>query len=410
MIRPFTGVRARRTVVALWTASSALLLSGLGAVPAAASGGTVTETGWIPLGCNIAGSADATNTNFTGGVGVHIATALKATHPVNLTPGETFKLTAVSAVQVVPPAAQTSGAVFGPVNGFEGVVTDFENNLANATSNFSPGSSNGGLQVNQVQALQPTNDDTIPPGTGVTTTGDDKAFVSPDASDPSPIDMWAEQGSPAGSAPVPATDPSRQHVYSFGPIPINSSGSATVNAYGPAPGENGGPNVTDGIPRPLGTGLTVGGPVNHFTTTGTAGQNVVMDVGDSTRHVTNTISHVSNAPLIALAIIAFNDPTPPTHHAGVDPGTWGSTLPVACGVDNSPSPLPPPAPGYCTNAPGTLPDVPTGCFVAKFTIPIVSGTVVPEAPIAVLLPLAGLLVVGTWLVYRRRQATTGEVS
>jgi hypothetical protein len=410
MIRPFTGVRARRTIYAFWTVSAALLMSGLGAVPAAASGGTTTETGWLPLGCNIAGSVDTTNTNYSGGIGVHIATALKATHPTNLHPGETFTLTGVSAVQVVPPPAQTSGAVFGPVNGFEGIVSDFENVLTNATSNFNGTSTNGGLQVNQVRALQPTNDDTIPGGTHVTTTGDDKAFVSPDTSDPSPIDMWAEQ-----TTPVPASDPQRHGVFSFGPIPINSSGSATMNAYGPAPGENGGPNVTDGIPRPIGTGLTVGGPVNHFTTTGVVGTNVVLDVGDSTRHVTNSIGKFTNEPLVALATIAFNDPTPPQKHQGVDPGTWGSTLPVACGTDNSNSPpsqlpLPPPAPGYCTNAPGTLPDVPTGCFVKAFTIPIVSGTVVPEAPIAVLLPLAGLLVVGTWLVYRRREAVGSQQS
>jgi hypothetical protein len=401
MMRSSRDVRVRRTLFALWATSASLLMSGLGATPAAASGGTISETAWIPLGCNVATNPIDTNHTYTGGIGTHIATALAATHPKNLNVGESFVLTGVSAAQVIPPASQKAGAVFGPVNGFEGVVSDFENNLTNATSNFSPGSSNAGKQVNQVQALQPTNDDAVPGGTGGVP--DDKSFVSPDASDPSPNDMWSD-ASPA----VPASDPRRQHLFSFGPIPIDSS-TATVNAYGPAPGQDGGPTPTSGTRRPLGTGLQVGKVANKFSTTGLAGQMVVMDVGDSTRFVTNSAGGYTMIPFAAFASISFNDPRPPQKHQGTIPGTWGVILDVACGVDNTVKAIAPPTPGYCTNAPGTLPDVPAGCFVKNFTIPINTGTQVPEAPLAIMLPLVGLLVAGTWLAHRRRSATAREL-
>jgi hypothetical protein len=397
MMRSSGGVRARRTMFALWATSASLLMSGLGATPAAASGGTTSETAWIPLGCNIlTNPIDATNT-YTGGIGTHIATAVATTHPKNLNVGESFVLTGVSAVQVVPPSSQLAANAFGPVNGFEGIVSDFENNLTNATSNFSPGSSNAGKQLNQVQALQPTNDDAVPGGTGGVP--DNKSFVSPDAADPSPLDMWVDQSLTA--------DVRRQHVFSFGPIPIKSDGTATGNAYGPAPGQDGGLTPTSGTPRPLGTGLQVGKVTNKFTTTGLAGQMVVMDVGDSTRFVTNSIGGYTRLPFAAYANVSFNDPRPPQKHQGTMPGSWTVILNVACGVDNTVKAIAPPTPGYCTNAPGTLPDVPTGCFVKNFTIPINTGTQVPEAPIAIMLPLAGLLVAGTWLVYRRRSDTSG---
>jgi hypothetical protein len=57
--------------------------------------------------------------------------------------------------------------------------------------------------------------------------------------------------------------------------------------------------------------------------------------------------------------------------------------------------------GNANPNPCTAPNTPTGCYVEAFIIPIVAGTVVPEAPLAVMLPLAGLLVAGIWLAYRR---------
>jgi hypothetical protein len=364
MKRPYSWLRGRRPLIALGialeTALISVLISGLGTTPAAAAA-TVTETAWIPLGCDIAvGPIDANNT-YNGGIGVHMATALRATHAATLRPGETFSLTGVSAVQVVPPDVQAGGAAFGPVNGFEGILSDFESTLTNATSNFVPGSSNGGKQLNQVQALQPPNDDAASGGTGGVP--DNKSYVSPDASDPSPLDVWADQGLSA--------DQRRQRVFSFGPIPIKSDGSATGNAYGPAPGQDGGPSVTSGTPRPLGTGLTLGGPANHFAVNaGTGGQNVVLDAGDATRFVTNSIFGFNKLTFVGYELFSINDPTPPQKHQGTIPGSWSSLLDVACGLDTTPGALAPPAPGYCTNSPGTLPDVPAGCFVKTLTIPI----------------------------------------
>ena len=363
MRRRLTWPQGKRSALALGlvlnVALVSLLMSATGAIPAAASASTVTETAWVPLGCNIlTNPIDGTNT-YTGGIGVHIAAAVQATHPDSLTVGQVFSLTGVKAIQVVPPASQTAGSAFGPVNSFEGVVTDFENNLSNATSSFSPGSSNAGHQVNQVAAVQPPNAGAIGPGTGGIP--DDKAYVSPDLGDPSPIDMWADQ-----SPPVPASDARRQHVFSFGPIPIKSDGTASANAYGPAPGSGGGPLTTDGVGRPVAGGLTVA----PFTTTGSAGQNVVIDVGDSTRFVTNAGGGYTHIPLVALAVIAFNDPTAPQAHATNPPGTWKLALNVACGLDNTVNLITPPAPGYCTNTPGTQPNVPSGCYVHNYTIPI----------------------------------------
>src|ERR1700730_19354726 len=252
MIRLLTGVRTLRTMFALWMSAALLLLSGLGAVPAHAAG-SVTETGWIPLGCDINGNKDA-NGNYTAGIQAHIGTALKVTHDATLTPGQTFHLTGVSAFQIVPPNAQTAGwASFGNGDAFAGVVTEFMNTLtpftmldvslstaapittitvkplpqglpngatihlhsanaanvyqnqdfvlsaaavfgqtalsvvsntpnfaylrnntqvtstgftATATSNFSPGSTNGGALIDQVAALQPPNTDALAGGTG----------------------------------------------------------------------------------------------------------------------------------------------------------------------------------------------------------------------------------------------------
>ena len=443
MIRLLTGVRGLRTLFALWTSSALLVLSGLGAVPAHAAG-SVTETAWIPLACNINGAVDASG-NGTGGIPAHIGTALKVTHDATLTPGQTFNLTGVSAFQIVPPAAQSAGYFsFGMGDAFAGVVTQFINqmhpftmlttslstaapitslsvkqltaplpngatvtlksaNAANAyqtqnfvlsaaaalgattlsvvsqtpnfaylnnntqitstsfpdtaTSNFSPGSTNGGTLIDQVAALQPPNTDALAGGTGgvsttltaalasaavvttinvaalpaaiplntaitlnpsgttgtnsqtqtlaaaaaagatsltfqsfttiaaypvgtAVTSPDNKAFVSPDATDAAPGQWWSDNLTPQSNV-------IRQHDFSFGPIPVRGPSDPLGQpvAFGPAPGVGGGidPNIAnDGTPKPAG-GLTVGtlGPSSTFTVTGTAGQNVVLLVGDT---------------------------------------------------------------------------------------------------------------------------------
>src|ERR1700737_183953 len=102
MRRPFRGLRGRRPLftagILFNTALIGLAMSTLGATPAAAAGPNVTETAWIPLHCNIGGPS--------GGPAVHIAVALKATHPSSLNPNENFRLKNSSAVRVLPPPPQ----------------------------------------------------------------------------------------------------------------------------------------------------------------------------------------------------------------------------------------------------------------------------------------------------------------
>jgi hypothetical protein len=216
------------------------------------------------------------------------------------------------------------------------------------------------------------------PGTGVTAP-DDKAYVSPDASNPAPGQVWSDNlvAGPSG-------------VYTFGPIPVAPNTGPQPTSFGPAPGVGGGtdPNVAnDGTPKPNG-GLTVGtlGPSSTFTVTGVPGEAVVLLAGDTTRMVNFGASYAG--PLIASATVAFHDGTT---------GKYQSTFPVACAFEQAPTV----ANGNANPNPCTAPNTPTGCYVEAFIIPIVAGTVVPEAPLAVMLPLAGLLVAGIWLAYRR---------
>jgi hypothetical protein len=108
MMRSSSGVRVRRTMFALWATSASLLRSGFGATPAAASGGTLTKTAWIPLGCNVATNPIDANNTYTGGSGLTSPPPSLRLIPKNLNVGESFVLTGVSAVQVVPPGSQTA--------------------------------------------------------------------------------------------------------------------------------------------------------------------------------------------------------------------------------------------------------------------------------------------------------------
>ena len=98
---------------------------------------------------------------------------------------------------------------------------------------------------------------------------------------------------------------------------------------------------------------------------------------------------------MAAATIFFHNPTS---------GSWGPSFPVACAYETTPVA----ANGNQNPLPCTSQNVPSGCYAQAFIIPIVSGTVVPEAPFAIMLPLAGALVVMTWLVYRRRRDISSE--
>jgi hypothetical protein len=332
-----------------------------------------------------------------------------------------------------------------------------------ATSNFTPGSTNAGTLIDQVAALQLPNTDAQPGGTGststtltaalanatagvttlnvaalpaaipintavtlnpsgvtgtssqtqtlsvaaaagattltfqpfttisaypvgtVVSTPTDKAYVSADASDPAPGQWFSDNLTPQSAA-------IRQKDFTFGPIPVRGPSDPLGQpvAFGPAPGVGGGvdPNLAnDGVPKPPG-GLTVGtlGPSSTFTVTGAVGQNVVLLVGDTGRFVNNGSGY--GGPLVAGATIFFHNP-----------GTniWGPSFPVACAYETNPTA----ANGNNNPLPCTGPNTPAGCYVSAFIIPIVAGTAVPEAPFAIMLPLAGLLVAGIWLAYRR---------
>jgi hypothetical protein len=319
MRRPFGGLRGRRPVftvgIALNAALISLAMSSVGASPAAAAN-RVTQTVWIPLHCNLAST-------FSGGAPVHLAVALKVTHPATVRPGQKFRLRNVTAVQVLPPAAQQTAGVVFHADATEGVVNDFEAKLTNAKGNFSPGGT--GTQVNQVASMQPPNRDAPPVGSAtVSQTSPRDPLIDPNTAHPSPLAAWADQ------SPAPAASDARRHdEFSFGPIP--SSGTATANSYGPAPGTGGGATVTSGTPDPF----------NNFpyTTTGPTGQNVVIDVGDASRVVTHS-DEADPGPLVAIAGTFFHR---------TDNGKWagaggGNAFPVYCGTDNSTRRVPKPDP------------------------------------------------------------------
>jgi hypothetical protein len=292
------------------------------AAPVAASG-TQVVTAWQPLACLILGAIPS-----------HIGVALKATIPTSVTPGQQFDMTNVTAIQTLTPAAQTAAAAFN-ANAFEGVVKDFENNLVGATFTLSGGAPT--TQLNQVAALQPPNSDqqgnTPPPDPNI-------ALIE----GPSPLAAWADQ-----SPPVAIGDPVRQSVFSFGPIPVDSSGLATQNTYGPAPGTGGGPLVTSGTAD----ALRVVGP---FTATGAAGSNIVIGAGDSTRHV---LVDGQNEVLVAQTTIFFFNPAPSAGHPS---GSWSFPISADCGVDTHPTKsVASPDPTYASN----------------FSIPVVAA---PSAP------------------------------
>ena len=314
MRRPFRGLRGRRPLftagILFNTALIGLAMSTLGATPAAAAGPNVTETAWIPLHCNIGGPSS--------GPAVHIAVALRATHPASLNPNENFRLTNVTAVQVLPPLAQQVGYVtFGHSNAVEGIVKDFEQVLTNAKGTFTPGGT--GTQVNAVAAMQPPNADAPPVGTAtVSQTSPRDPLIDPNTAHPSPLAAWTNNNS---NVSVPPSDPRRHDEFSFGPIP--TSGSATGNAYGPAPGTGGGAAVTSGTADAY--------TIRPFTVTGSPGQNVVLDVGDASRPVTHS-DYADPGPTIAIAGTFFFAPG-----AGkwIDAG-GGNPYPIYCGQDNSP--------------------------------------------------------------------------
>jgi Na+-translocating ferredoxin:NAD+ oxidoreductase RnfG subunit len=322
MRRRLEWLRGRRKLYALGivvdTALISVVMSASVATPVAASG-TQTVTVWQPLACLILGAVPS-----------HIGVVLNATIPTSVTPGQQFNMTNVTAIQVLTPAAQTQASLFS-ANAFEGIVKDFENNLTGATFTLAGGAPS--TQLNQVAALQPPNSDHQ--------TGDPNVNL---IEGPSPLQAWADQ-----ATPVLIGDPLRQKVFSFGPIPVDSSGAASQNTYGPAPGTGGGALVTSGTAD----ALNVVGP---FTTTGLAGTNIVIGAGDASRTV---LVDGINEVLVAKTTIFFFNPAPTP---GFPSGRWSGQISADCGVDTHP-----------TLKVGS----PDPSFASNFTIPIVTA---PTAP------------------------------
>jgi hypothetical protein len=191
--------RGRRAgVFASLAAVASMLVTSVGAAPAQGA----TQTAWIPLFCGLAGS-----------IPVHVGASLTTTLPDTVAPSGQFNMVGTHTEVIFPPAAQQSAAVFGG-NAIQGIVTDFETNLAGGTVNFA--ATAGGAtqtsptQFNSVRAVQPPNAAASNPriNGGDTTRG------------------GFQPATPAES-------------FSFGDAPADTSG-ASGNSYAPAPGVGGG--------------------------------------------------------------------------------------------------------------------------------------------------------------------------
>src|ERR1700716_1323094 len=333
MRRAFEGFRRRKPLlafgIALDTLLVSLLMSGLGAAPVAAAtpAGTVynttTQTSWIPLQCNLNGS-------LTTGIPVHIGVALRATFPTTVVPGQKFPLANVPAYQLQPGAAQFASLSLGAANGVSGAVTEFANKLTNATGSFNPGAQApySPTVVNSIQAMQPPNTDTPNPV---------DPLINPTTGNPAPGQWWTDLG---------VGDTAERHnVFSFGMIPIDNSSANVPTAYGPTPGTGGGTNpnlALDGVADPIN--------IWPFTATGSLGQNVVLDTGDSARQVITTDGQ---GDFYAMAYAFFRSKATGKYITTGTSSPHG--FPTPCGKDATASAVPPAAPGFCTS-----PGVPAG--------------------------------------------------
>jgi hypothetical protein len=294
-------------------------MSILGATPVAAANNK-TETAFIPLQCNVGPRGAG---GLSGGLPAHLGATITATHPKSLNPGQDFRLKNVKPVLIDSPSAQFGGYSFH-ATAIAGTLRDFEQKLTNAKGNFTPGGT--GTQINTVAAMQPPNADAPPVGEATISQSSPRdPLIDPNTAHPSPLEAWSETGAPQGP-PVADSDPRRHDEFSFGPIPIDSTGGATANAYGPVPGTGGGATPTDGTPDPF--------TVRPFTVTGSAGQNVVIDVGDASRIVTVGDTG-STGELVTVAGLFFFNPNPAAGRSHWNGAQNGNPIPVVCGVDNS---------------------------------------------------------------------------
>ncbi len=284
-------------------AMASILVASVGAAPAQAQ---QTQTAWIPLHCSLVGVFP-----------IHIGASLTATFPDSVAPGDTFELTDVTTQVIFPPVFQQAGIVF-IADAIQGIVSDFETNLTNATAAFA--NTAGG----EVVSSSPTQFDTIgavqPPNRG-----------------------------PTGSARIDGLDPSRggfqpttpAETFSFGDVPIDTSG-ASGNAFGPAPGVGGGFSSGSGTPDLL-------PPIGPLTVTGAAGDSVrIRNANPGGPEVGGGVP--AGNPIIADYTISFHQ----TPAAG---GDYTQQITADCARDVSAQAVP----------------SPNAAWVDQFTVPIVDG-------------------------------------
>ena len=157
-----------------------------------------------------------------------------------------------------------------------------------------------GSQVNEVAAVQPPNGDV-----------------------PSPLSALVNGPSPLAAFPAYPETP-LSGVWSFGPIPINGSGTATAAAYGPLPGSGGGNSLTSGTPTAVGVG--------PFSVSAAAGGPITLKPGNSGQLV--KIGKQSLSTMAPLDLFFYQ--------AAEISGAW--TLPCRAGSIRPPRRCPRPTP------------------------------------------------------------------
>ncbi len=283
--------------------------------------GTQTVSIWVPLACDL----DV--------VEVHLGTLFTTTVPTSVTPGELFNLQHSYLTFAFPAAAQNGVAfAFGNPNEIEGALTELDLNVTNAIAPTLVNADTSRVSGGGVWA-EPGTDGGVAADPNVLAPGASPmalvnlvaAMQPPNADAPNPLDSLINGPSPlAGFTAYP--EPPLMGVFSWGPAPMDGSGSAGATAYAPIPGVGGGSTLTSGTPDPI----TVG----PFEVTAAAGQNVVLDLGDPSVFDAIGKQELEN---VMTNDLFFNETT------GSLPG-WSADTPITCGVDTTSAAVPSPIP------------------------------------------------------------------
>ncbi len=231
-----------------------------------------------------------------------------------------------STITIFPNSAQQSAGAFGG-DAVQGVISDFETNLTNASSAFATTAGGNPVnssptQFNAVGAVQPPNQPAVAGPSGPRINGGDTTR--------------------GGFQPAtPAEN------FSFGDVPADTSGN-TPTEYGPTPGVGGGPNPSDG------TGDTLP-PVGPLTATGAVGDTIVIQ--NKNPGGTPEVPVVGGPRVVADAI-SFHQPG----------DTYTGQLPADCAYDTRPPDTTPPNIG----GDGSVPK-PVASWVDQIEIPIVAA-------------------------------------